>query len=279
MTDYNALSPAQFADLLSQKLGSFRAHDGKLSARMFYFDGQDPFEFAEPSSAIASLHRGLPAVAQRHLELALLDLLGSRGDTLLDEALKQLAMAVGNLRRRELLAPLVRRIGASAADRAAPRELYVMAISVLKGFGHQSTVFEATRELIEFRQFPPDLLIDAFEIQSIDETTPWQQSFLNLRNRLEVDHIADRERVRSRLECTAAWLVQRLPQSRVGEGLTALALVDRAELSGRGLAERRDVTATLIEALLAADSKLSIPMPEPDMASTFGLELEFLEVA
>lgn len=277
MTDHNSLSTAQFADLLSRKLRAYQPVPGKLSSRMFYFDGQDAFAFSEPARAIAALHLSLLPDARTRLEAALLDVLGSRGEPLSDLALEQLVVAVGGLRRRALLAPMVARLSARARFGAAPRALFVKAIMVLKGFGAQSTVFEATRDLYGAAGFPPDLLPDAFEILLADESTPWAACFIDLRDRLEVDHARDPARVRERIGYTAALLMQLSP-STVQAGLQRLMDTDRDLLAERPLHRRGDVTAVLVSALVQAGAPLPPVEPVPP-AWEADDALDFLEPA
>lgn len=277
MTDHNSLSTAQFADLLSRKLRGYQPVHGKLSSRMFYFDGQDAFAFAEPASAIAALHHDLLPDAKARLEAALLDVLGSRGEPLSDLALEQLVMAVGELRRRALLAPMVGRVCARARYGGAPRALFVTAIMVLKGFGAQSTAFEATRALCTAAGFPPDLLPDAFEILLADESNPWADCFIDVRDRLEVDHARDPGRVRERIGYTAAMLMQ-LPRASVNAGLQRLMDTDRDLLAGRPLHRRGDVTALLVSALVAAGATVPHVEIAPSVSDTDDL-MAFLEAA
>lgn len=277
MTDHNSLSTAEIADLLSIKLRAYRPVRGKLSSRMFYFDGQDAFAFSEPARAIAALHHSLLPDAKARLEAALLDVLGSRGEPLSDLALEQLVIAVGGLRRRALLAPMVRRLRARASYGAAPRALFVKAIMVLKGFGAQSTVFEATRDLCGAAGFPPDLLADAFEILMADESTSWADCFIDVRDRLEVDHARDPERVRERIGYTAA-LLMALPPAAVKAGLQRLMDTDRDLCAEYPLHRRGDVTAVLLATLAEAGARL--PTVEPAPLEPAGDDtIDFLEAA
>lgn len=277
MTDHDSLSTAQFADLLSHKLRAYRPVPGKLSSRMFYFDGQDAFAFSEPARAIAALHHSLLPDAKARLEAALLDVLGSRGEPLSDLALEQLVVAVGGLRRRALLAPMVARVSARARFGAAPRALFVKAIMVLKGFGAQSTVFEATRDLCEAPGFPRDLLADAFEILMSDDATPWAASFIDVRDRLEADHARDPARVRERIGYTVALLMQ-LPLASVNAGLRQLMDADRELLSERPLHRRGDITALLVTGLVQAGATFP-PAEAAPVASDADDLMDFLEAA
>ncbi|KQP17031.1 hypothetical protein [Pseudorhodoferax sp. Leaf265] len=279
MTDYNSLSAAAFTDLLIEKLDQYKPKAGVHSSFMFYFDGQDPFAFSQPSRAIHSLHASLSEAAKRNFEEALLNVIGARNHAFSTDVVQQLAMAVGNLRKLRLVSPLMSRIKARAARTHAPRDLFVIAIMVLKGFGAQKSVFEATKDLMGMRGFPNDLVIDGLEILVAGDGDFWDERFIQWRSALELDYAADHARVKQRLRHAADWYVKNLSIDALKDGFDRLRLRDHESLHRKPLQRRTDVTAAFVWALLQAEPRLQELIPSPTIEEAeFGL-CAFLEAA
>ena len=240
--------------LILDELRAYHERLGTRTERLFYFPGQDPFAFAEPSEAIAGLYWARSeGEARQEVTMALIDVLGARMDALPVRGLEDVVLAVGLVQEASVLLPMARRIAARPARGNELRPLHVRALMVLKGFGVCNAAAEAALVLAGSSAFPADLVYDAFEIAALDARRCWSKAMLELLPRMNCDVARGRpSRVRGRLASTAAFLAKRLSVGDLASGLELVLSIDHEALRGRGYAERGDPTGILAHALLTA---------------------------
>lgn len=248
---YDGYSSDDFHTLLRGELVSYYEALGTRQERLFYFEGQDPFALGLPAEAIAALYWALKPEARARMEIGLLDLLGTRAETLSGEILKQLIFAVGSIQRDDLLRPLIRTLAQRREDPSNRRPLFVATTSVVKGFRRSSTALAAARLLVGVPDYPTDLVYDMLDVLIGDRDRLWSDAVIELSGKMVSDYRPSAYRaIVARLFETAQEIAMHIPIGDVADGLNRLIAPNVDRVLQHSRSPMRDPVGILIASLV-----------------------------